>query len=106
MLATVGVVLVLTYVATKWIAARGLPGVPGGHGNGSFQLLGQMSIGRNERLLLVQVGTRCLLLGVTANAVTCLLELTEEEVRQWQQESEYAPPSFLETLQKNLRRKK
>jgi len=110
MLVAVVAILALAYGTTRLIASRGMPSLPGGGRDRRFQVLGQWNVGRNERLLLLLLGERCLLLGVTASSVTLLLELTEEEARPWretlEQRQNVGAPSFLEVLQKNLRGKK
>ncbi len=98
-------VLVLAWWVTRLVASWGAGGFPGGAraGQGGLKLLGQLPLGRNERLVLVRCGEKCLLLGVTERSVTLLRELTAEEAAQWlAEEAGQPPPSFLEALKKNL----
>lgn len=90
MLLVVVLVLVLAYFSTRLIARQGLPGLPRVSAQGRITLLWQQNVGKNERLVLVQVHSRCLLLGVTASGIQVLTELSEEEARQWQQKA--SPP--------------
>ncbi len=88
MLLTIGVVLVLAYLCTRLIARRGLPGLPGFPRSGekaheNMALLWQRNVGKNERLVLVRVHSRCLLLGVTGGSIQVLTELSQEEAKQW-----------------------
>ncbi len=107
MLFVTGLVLALAWLATRWIANRGV-GVSGfskAAAEGRLTVLAQMSVGRSERLILVRFSDRCLLLGVTAGQITLLKELTGEEAAQWLTETP-RKPSFREALQDTLRRKK
>lgn len=111
MLAAVAGVLALTYLATRWIARRGAPrGVrPGTGGGGGLELLCLMSLGRDERLALVRLGERCLLLGVTAGRIELLRELTAEESAAWlagQDGGTTGPPSFWEAVKRDLSKRK
>lgn len=109
-LAAVILILYLAYYATKWIGTHGVPGGsavirPGGAGK--FRILGQLGVGRNERLVLVRLDERCYLLGVTEHQITLLRELDGEEAAEWLKESEGgAAPGFLEVLGDSLRKKK
>jgi len=110
LLAVVGI-LVLAWLVTRWIAKRGVSGSLGGGGDGRFRVLRQLSLGQGERLVLVQLEDRCLLLGVTPGGITLLRELDEEQSARWLPKDREdgdapAPPSFWEALQKNLPRRK
>lgn len=108
-LLTVGVVLFLAYWCTKLIAKRGLPGWPQpGSPAGEMRLLWQQNVGKGERLVLLQVHGRCLLLGVTAGGITLLDELEKEEAAQWLQKQPDQPqaPSFAQVLRSNFGKKK
>lgn len=115
MLAIVILVLILAYWVTRWIGtfsakATGVRtraiGASAGAGE-DFRVLGQLSLGRGERLMLVRLADRCYLLGVTAGSVTLLKELAGEEAEAWLAEQETgAPPNFLDVLKENLRKRK
>ena len=110
-LAVVILILYLAYAATRWIGLHGAPGgaaaLPRAGGSGSLRILAHLAVGRNERLVLVRLGARCLLLGVTERQITVLRELGEDEAAQWSGEAESgAPPRFLEVLTENLRKKR
>lgn len=109
-LAVVVLILYLAYYASRWIGTHGVPGssatVRSG-GTGKFRVLGQITVGRNERLVLAQLDERCYLLGVTEHQITLLRELDGEEAAQWLQERESAQaPGFTEVLGAALRKKK
>ncbi len=111
MLVTVAGVLVLTYFATRWIARRGAPRgmLPGTGGGGGLELLCLLSLGRDERLALVRLGERCLLLGVAAGRIELLCELTAEESAAWvagQASGTTPPPSFWEAVKRDLSKRK
>lgn len=109
MLLTVAAVLALAYWVTKLIARKGLPGWASGMAGGDrLQVLWQVSLGKSERLVLVRLDKRCLLLGVTSGGISVLTELTEEEAAQWPREREEIArqPNFLDILRENLPKKK
>ncbi len=109
MLLAVAGVLALAFLVTRWIGKHGAPSLSAGGGDERFRVLRQLSLGQNERLALVRVGERCLLLGVSSGGVTLLCELTEEEAASWLPKDgaqEPAPPSFWEAVKKNLPQRK
>lgn len=111
MLATVAIVLVLAYLCTRLIARQGLPGLPRANGQAAenMALLWQHGVGKGERLVLVRVHSRCLLLGVTANQIQVLTELTEEEAKAWlAKDPPTGPtgPGFAEILRASFPKKK
>lgn len=107
MLAAVVLILAMAYGVSKWVAGRGPLYAGGGRGAEALCVLRQISVGRNERLLLVRLQERCLLVGVTAGGMTLLAELTREEAAQWLQKQDGpAAPSFLDALKENLTKKK
>ncbi len=72
-------VIVLAWFVTRWIAVHGAPNFAGGRADDVIRVMRQVNVGRSERLLLVRVHKRCLLLGVTAASMCVLAELSEEE---------------------------
>lgn len=99
-LAVVAAVLALAYLATRCIA--------GGLGQPGVQLAGrhlvpieQLSLGKDQKLLLVRLEERYLLLGVTPGGITCLKELSREETAAWpgEEPSGRTPSPFQERLQ-------
>ena len=111
MLAVVIGILVLAYFATRWIGTYSTRGAVRRNlsgGEGAFSVLAQLSVGRSERLLLVRLQDKCLLLGVTQNSITMLRELDETEAQAWLAEEDgkrSAAPSFVDVLKENLRKK-
>lgn len=108
MLVAVVVVLALAYLATRWISTRGIGSIMGAGSGGGFCVLRQIVVGRGERLLLVRLGERCLLLGVTAGGISLLKELEPEEAEGWLRpgQEQNGPPSFLDVLRENFKKKK
>ena len=110
-LAVIVLILYFAYFATRWIGTHSIPGGAAAlraPGIGDFRILGQIGVGRNERLVLVRLNERCYLLGVTEHQITLLRELDGEEAASWLARGENAPaaPSFMEVLGETLRRKK
>ena len=106
-LAAVVVVLVLAYLFTKHVGGRLLLGsrYRGRH----IAVLEQAAVGRDQRLLLVQVGERIYLLGATPGGITCLKELDPEQTAGWVGEDD--PPTgekmeFREALRRVLEQRK
>lgn len=106
MLLVVAAVLVLAYCVTRFLAGKALPGVgrPAGR---HMRLAEQLALGREQRLAVVELGERYLLLGVSATGITLLGELTRAEWEQCQSElpGSMRPPSFQEALKQALRQK-
>ena len=69
------IIVLLCIVALAWLAKRfnRLQSTP----DGSLQVLGGMSMGARERIVLVQVGTKQLLLGVAPGQINTLHVLDE-----------------------------
>lgn len=109
MLLIVIVVLVLAYGCTRFLGACGMAGTPGGiRKSEDLYVMRQIGIGRNQRLLLVRMGERCLLLGVSSEAVTLLLQLEGEEAKQWFEQTENAVQGsgFMDVLREHALKKK
>ncbi|MFN2329064.1 MAG: flagellar biosynthetic protein FliO [Chromatocurvus sp.] len=64
----IALVFGLAWVARRVSAMRGLSGSPGG----PIQVVGQLALGTRERLLLVEVDGRRVLLGVVPGSITRL----------------------------------
>ena len=104
MLVSAVLILFLAYFATRWIAERGLrvQGRTAEGGGGRLTVLSRLAVGQRESLLVVALGDKCYLLGVTEHSITLLRELDEEASAVWLREAEpSAPPSFLEVLRES-----
>ena len=114
MLLTVIVILFMAWWVTSLIARRGvaglsgMPGLPKIMGAASADelcVLRQIPIGRSERLLLVRLHDRCLLLGTAQGGVSLLTELTEAEAEPWlQQPPEGSPADFRKLLRMSTKK--
>ena len=104
------IVLGLAYWFTKHVVGRTKLGNFGtGGGTEHLRVLHQLSLGKDQRLLVVRAGERILLLGVTASGISTLAEFTPEEAEIWltaeKTQAQQCPPSFTEALQKVLKQK-
>lgn len=74
-------VLVLAYWFTRRVAGR--LAVGGKMAGSRMEVLDQMPLGRDQRLVVARVGRTVSLLGVSPGGITCLRVLTEEEAEEW-----------------------
>ena len=89
-----------------WVTRRIAGGMPVAHvkrAGRQIEILAQTTLGKSEALIMVQAGTRCFLLGVTANAITVLAEFTEAEP---EDPENGGKPGFIEVLQKSLQQQR
>ena len=105
MVACIAAITGAAYWFTRHVAGRGyLPGLGRG---GQMELLDQLALGREQRVVLARVGERYFLLGVTNNEISPLAEFTAEEAEAWRREQTEdpspTPPSFREALRTTLR---
>ena len=106
MVVCVVVVSVLAYLVTKYVAGRG--GAFGWKMGGGLEILAQLPLGREQKLLVARAGERYFLLGVTASRVSMLTEFTAEEAALWRERAEEEPqenPGFRQALNTVLRQK-
>ena len=100
-------VLALAYVFTRYVVGRAPTGVRPGR---RMTVLEQMNLGRDQKLLLVQVGDSVYLLGVAQGSVTYLRTIPKAQVDQWKQDAEGGAgaenPSFGAALQTVLRQRR
>jgi flagellar protein FliO/FliZ len=101
-------VVLAAVLAAAWLARR-MRAISGGGSSSSLELLAQLPLGTRERLVLVRVGERQLLLGVAAGNVRTLhvLELQAAAVNaasmpQPGADAGAARPSFKSLLLKSL----
>ncbi len=78
-------VVIAAFVFLTWLLRR-LGGNLGSFNTGPLKIKGGLSVGPRERLVVVQVGNAHLLLGITAETITRLYELTGEEAAQFDTE--------------------
>lgn len=93
--------IILVIFAAAWVLKRysRLTGIT----NGSLQVLGMLSVGQREKILLVKVGEKQLLLGATTSKITTLYEL--DEPVELESKSEKPSVSFYERLQEAIKQR-
>ncbi len=80
--------------------------------NDQLQVLAQTPIGKDQRLAVIRAGTRYFVVGITAQNISMLAELSEDEAALWQErqsEKGRAPApafqqAFMDALQKRKKR--
>lgn len=93
-------VLVLAYWATRFLAGR--------MGAGTLvrsrriEILEQVPVGRDQKLMLARLGDKTCFLAATPGGITVLREATEAELQQAQQEQSGQPP-FSDAFARALR---
>ena len=97
MLVCVVLIIGLAYWFTRNGAGRGTFG--GFQAGRQMEVLDQLPLGRDQRMVLARAGGRFLLLGVTpSGGITLLAELTEEEAASWRKEPAEDRPGFKEAF--------
>ena len=71
----------LAYWYTRFVAGRA--GFRGPSGERRMEVLDQLSLGRDQSVILARAGERYLLLGATPAGISLLAELTGEEAAAW-----------------------
>ncbi|WP_373020403.1 flagellar biosynthetic protein FliO [Thiomicrorhabdus sp.] len=95
------VLVLLIIFISAWLLRRygRFPGVA----DGNLKVIGALSVGQRERILLLQVGKEQLLVGVTSSKITTLHQLDEPVLVK---SSEPVSGSFAQRLQEALAKKK
>ena len=106
-LAVICGVLALSYWFTRYVAGRASAGRPRGR---QIQLLEEIPVGKDQKLLLVRVGETIQLLGASPGGITCLRTLTPQEAEAWSAPDGRQPEdgrlSFSEALHRVLQQRK
>lgn len=110
MVVSIVVIIGLAYWFTRYVAGRGGLGAFGPlKAGGGLEVLAQLPLGREQKLIVAQAGQRYFLLGVTASEISVLAEFTAEEAACWREQAETADkretPSFRQALDTVLRQK-
>lgn len=100
----------LAYWFTRYVAGRGGLGTFGVSMRGrKLEVLEQISVGREQRLILLRAGERHFLVGIAPNHIAALAEFSADEVAAWASaqatEGDVPPPAFMEALQTVLKQK-
>lgn len=110
MVVSVVVIIALAYWFTKYVAGRGGLGAFGPlKAGGGLEVLAQLPLGRDQKLIVARAGERFFLLGVTASDISMLAEFTAEEAALWRKSAETEnnseTASFRQALDTVLRQK-
>lgn len=97
-------ILVLAYLFTRFVAGRSGGGMLRYRGR-RITVLEKVTVGKDQKILLVKMGENYYFLGCAQGGITCLEQVSQEEADQWKRESEAqkdrAPEmSFREALKK------
>lgn len=109
MLIAIVVVIGLAYWFTRYIVGKGRIPALGmmARRDEKLSVLAQTQIGKDQRLAVVQAGERYLLVGVTAQNISLLSELTAEEAAYWlpksKDEGDGQTPTFKQAFTDALR---
>ena len=107
MLACAAGILALAYWVTRLVGKYGAGAVPGAACMGEICVLRQFPVGRAERLVLVRVHQKCLLLGVAQGGVNVLAELSGEDAAKWlEAPGPQQAPDFFSALRGAVEKKK
>ena len=98
-------VLALAYGFTRYVVGRS---AVGHRLSRHMRVLEQLSVGRDQKLLLVQVGEEIHLLGAAQGGITHLRTISPEEAERWRQEASQKAEtmSFQKALGEVLRQRK
>lgn len=102
MLLAVALVLALAYGCTRLLARRGAL-LPGGGRGGRLRVLERLSLGREQSVVVAQIGVKRVLLGVTPAQITLLRELSGEEAALWDEVQKDGGPDGAARFQDALR---
>jgi flagellar biogenesis protein FliO len=91
--------LFLTFYAYKWLNKQRMSG-GFGYNNRSIKIVEYVSIAQDKQLMIVIVGSKKMLLGVTPNAVTKVCDLDDEDIVMPEFESDGEESSFMKNLKK------
>lgn len=104
----VSVILVtgLAYCFTRYVAGNSrFTGLFQGNKPEKLKQVGQIVIGKNQRVSVVQLGERYLVLGVTEQNIRLLDKLTQEEAREWIETQETEKTDFKQSLLRYMEKK-
>ena len=101
------VVLGMSDWVTRFVAGRS--GFGTRRGGKQIEILAQEPIGRDQRLAVARVGEKYFILGIAANHISLLSELSKEDTALWEahpeQTSNPENPSFMEAFKDVLKQK-
>ena len=104
-------VLVLAYAFTRFVAGRAAGSASIRYRGRRLTVLEQVTVGKDQKLLLVQRGERYYFLGAAQGGISCLEQVSPEEAERWKQEAESGqdtPPTirFQDALREVVERRR
>lgn len=110
MVLSVVAIIGLAYWFTRYVGRRGGLGAFGPlKAGGGLEVVAQLPLGRDQKVIVAQAGQRYFLLGVTASEISLLAEFTAEEAACWREQAgttdQKETPSFRQALDMVLRQK-
>ena len=91
--------LFLTFYAYKWLNKHRMSG-GFGYNNRSIKIVEYVSIAQDKQLMIVTVGSKKMLLGVTQNAVTKICDLDDGDIVLPEETPKNEESGFMKTLKK------
>ena len=83
----IAVVLVLAYAFTRFVASRAVGSGGLRYRGRRLTVLEQVTVGKDQKLLLVQMGEKYYFLGAAQGGISCLDQVSPEEAERWRQEA-------------------
>lgn len=102
------IVLGLAYVFTKYVAGR-FGGNTSHFRKGHITVLEQIVVGKDQKLMLVRVGESIYFLAMSQGSITCIKEISKEEMELWDKNMEMQTTpkiTFQEALRKVIEQRK
>lgn len=100
LLGVIGLIF-LTFYATKWLNKKFRAGGIYGSGNG-IKIIECIGLAQDKQLVAVKAGKKAMLLGVTAESVTKLSDLDDEDIEMMTSNTDCGASSFADNLRKAL----
>lgn len=85
---SVVIITCLAYLFTKYVVGMKQGMFQSAQKKESMRVINQMYLGKNQRLVIVKVMQKYMVLGVTENNVTMIREMEEQEIRPWIEEED------------------
>ncbi len=79
-------VLALAYLFTKHVAGRLYTGGANNFRSKRMQVLEQLVIGKDQKLLIVQMGSELYFIGAAQGNITCIEHISQENAQKWKDE--------------------
>lgn len=90
----------LAFYASRWLNKKVNSGGFGGGGQRAVKIIECTAVAPDKQLMIIQVGKRTMLIGVTPNAVNKICDLDEEDVYLPAEETVPAESGFMQSLKK------